>query len=416
MEVSQEETVQRTGSAASEPASDHMSQSSLTNGKRKAETELTRDSPPLGPKRIASEAAEGDAADPPLSKNQLKRLRKKEQYEIYKQERKVKRKDRRHAKQERKRVEREAKIAAAEAAGIDPQTVLRPPQFKPILVPVGLIIDCDFEQYMRDPEIVSLSSQIVRSYSVNRKAKYQGHLFISSWGGKMRERFETVYGGVHKRWKGVHIVEGEFREAGVEARHIWESKCGGEIIDSLKANDELPAITYGDNHEPIPEGSEPMDINKSVVYLTADSPYTIERLEPNTSYVIGGLVDRNREKGLCYKKAQECRVRTAKLPIGEYMAMQSRFVLTTNQVVEIMIKWLECGNWGEAFMGVIPKRKGGILKTDTSEADQADENEDQDDDHADEDMLEGDTLVVDEAMNGDESGSEDEEVSQVAVP
>jgi tRNA (guanine9-N1)-methyltransferase len=44
------------------------------------------------------------------------------------------------------------------------------------------------------------------------------------------------------------------------------------------------------------------------------------------------------------------------------MVMQSRVVLTTNHVVEIMLKWLEYENWGEAFMSVIPKRKGGQLK------------------------------------------------------
>jgi tRNA (guanine9-N1)-methyltransferase len=27
-----------------------------------------------------------------------------------------------------------------------------------------------------------------------------------------------------------------------------------------------------------------------------------------------------------------------------------------------MLKWLECGDWGEAFMSVIPKRKGGQLR------------------------------------------------------
>lgn len=37
--------------------------------------------------------------------------------------------------------------------------------------------------------------------------------------------------------------------------------------------------------------------------------------------------------------------------------MASRVVLTTNQVVEIMLKWLECRDWQEAFLKVIPQRK-----------------------------------------------------------
>lgn len=50
-------------------------------------------------------------------------------------------------------------------------------------------------------------------------------------------------------------------------------------------------------------------------------------------------------------------VKTAKLPIGEYIRMSSRFVLTTNQVVEIMLRWLECRDWEGAFLKVIPQRK-----------------------------------------------------------
>ena len=63
-------------------------------------------------------------------------------------------------------------------------------------------------------------------------------------------------------------------------------------------------------------------------------------------------------------------MKTAKLPIGDYMKMTSRFVLATNHVAEIMLRWLEVGEWGKAFLEVIPKRKGGILKGKAEEEDE----------------------------------------------
>ena len=42
--------------------------------------------------------------------------------------------------------------------------------------------------------------------------------------------------------------------------------------------------------------------------------------------------------------------------------MASRKVLATNHVNEIMVEWLRCGDWGEAFLKAIPARKGGKLK------------------------------------------------------
>jgi tRNA (guanine9-N1)-methyltransferase len=336
------------------------------NGKRKAETELERaakkNSPPVD-----------EANDPPLSKNHLKRLKRQEQWEGFKEDRRAKRKDKRHERQARKRAQKEAIIAEAEAAGIDPATALQPKEpwrFRP--VPVSFIIDCDFEQYMRDPEIVSLSSQIVRSYAMNRKSKYQASLYISSWKGKLKSRFETVLKNTHQNWKNVGIYECDFVEAAKRAHEQMTGRHGGEIIDLIKPREsgQDSSSDAGDETTNPTAVAEPEDedIDRSIVYLTSESPYTLDRLEANTSYIIGGIVDKNREKGLCYGRAKEHKVRTAKLPIGEFMAMQSRFVLTTNQVVEIMAKWLECGDWGQAFMEVIPKRKGGTLKGEDGEA------------------------------------------------
>lgn len=311
---------------------------------------------------------------PKLSKNQLRKLKRKAQWEEAREERKHKRREKRQERAARRRTEKEALLAEASAAGIDPATVL-PAKPKPVAgkrVPIALIIDCDFEEFMREGELISLASQVTRCYSDNRRSPVQAHLYISSYKGKLRERFETTLNNQHVHWKGVTLVEGDYVEAAREAAEAMRGPQGGEVIDVLKGDGSSPALKR-DISDPTPQVEpEPEPATeelKSIVYLSSESPNTLDRLEPNTSYIIGGLVDRNREKGLCYRRARERGIRTAKLPIGDYLQMASRRVLATNHVVEIMLKWLELGDWGKAFLEVIPKRKGGVLKgTASSEA------------------------------------------------
>ncbi|KZL82307.1 trna (guanine-n -)-methyltransferase [Colletotrichum incanum] len=318
-----------------------------------------------------SAVAEGE---PKLSKNQLRKMKRKAAWEDGREDRKRKRKEKRHDRQAARREEIAAALAEAEAKGIDPASVVIPPKRKTpkqpsTQVPVTLIIDCDFEKYMLEKELVSLASQITRSYSDNRAARYRAHLYVSSYGGQLKERFETTLGSQHVHWKGVKLVEGDFVEASKDADELMKGPRGGQVINLLKPTGEdgatkKPAVfrdVLDSAPSPDPE-PEPADELKNIVYLSSDSVNTLDRLEPNTSYVIGGLVDRNREKGLCHRRAREMGIRTAKLPIGEYMNLSSRRVLATNHVVEIMLKWLETGSWAEAFLSVIPKRKEAKLK------------------------------------------------------
>ncbi|KAK3985917.1 guanine-1-methyltransferase-domain-containing protein [Cladorrhinum sp. PSN332] len=362
----------------------------LTNGKRKAETELDDErvikkstpsaddveapTPDGNNDNQASETnTPAEGGEQKMTKNQLKKLRRMQQWESRREDRKLKRKDKRHEKQAKKRAEKEAIVQKALEDGLDPEKVLQELAHKPVeikRVPVTFIVDCDFEKYMRSHEIGSLSAQVVRSYSMNRKSEYQAGLTVCGFGGVLREIFEGKLQNAHKNWKGASVEEGGFVEAAKRAYEVMTGPEGGEVIDVIKPESEGngPSIVLDKNFEGKvePEGE---DVDKTIVYLTSDSPYTLERLEANTSYVIGGIVDRNREKGLCYKRAVEHKVRHAKLPIGEFMRMQSRFVLTTNQVVEIMAKWLQCGDWAQAFLEVIPKRKGGVLKGEEGEDD-----------------------------------------------
>jgi len=154
------------------------------------------------------------------------------------------------------------------------------------------------------------------------------------------------------------------------------------VIATVNTSSHPPQDNPSLEEDPAPENTDATPSapkhTSSIVYLTSDSPYTLESLSPNTSYIIGGIVDKNRHKGLCYKRACERGIPTAKLPIGEYMTMQSRSVLAINHVVEIMLKWLMTGDWGEAFLSVIPKRKEAKLKVKNSEENQGEEEETED--------------------------------------
>ncbi|KAI1264489.1 hypothetical protein F5Y18DRAFT_82825 [Xylariaceae sp. FL1019] len=340
-----------------------------------------------GTKRSAEEDPEDDADathdvtnptdEPKLSKNQMRKLKRQRIREENRADRTMKRKEKRHERKERKRALREEEKTVAAAEGREPNLEGLVKKQKPqnsVKVPIAIIIDCQFEKYMFENEHVSLANQVTRCYSDNRTAKHPVNLYVSSYGGFLKNRYENVLHSQNSNWKNFTFEEDDFIETAKKAKEWMESGKGGEKIPLLQQNEEDAMIMTGSSisnpkklkNAPKPE-PEAEDVDKSIVYLTADSPYTLDRLEPNTSYVIGGIIDRNREKGLCYKVAREKNVRTAKLPIGEFMVLQSRHVLATNHVVEIMLKWLETGDWGKAFMAVIPTRKGGKLRGDDDE-------------------------------------------------
>ncbi|KAL2072210.1 hypothetical protein VTL71DRAFT_11553 [Oculimacula yallundae] len=355
--------------------------------------------------------------DPPLSKSQLKKLRRREQWEASKDFRKDKRKTLHKEKQARKaeaRKELNEKIAKGE---VKVSEVFKPKVFvRPTQTPVAFVLDCDFNELMTEKEIISLSAQVTRSYSDNKCNRYRSHFAISSWGGPLKDRFENVLSSTHLSWKGVKFFEGDFVAAAKELDGIMKGPEGGKLVGAFaepaskddfiskqkpasevegtvepeatieptlgvdpstadveeqpesaitveNTENEASTIETGEEHEP------------SIVYLTSDSETTLSVLSPNTTYVIGGIVDKNRHKGLCYKRAKERGIQTARLPIGEYMTMQSRSVLAVNHVVEIMLAWMETGDWGEAFLKVIPKRKEAKLRT-NRKSQQADEGKD----------------------------------------
>jgi len=132
-------------------------------------------------------------------------------------------------------------------------------------------------------------------------------------------------------------------------REVW-GRCHwtGAGIDRLaqKFGESSTSQTpvEGDELE-LPEAISPE--THSLVYLSADAEEELDTLKENEIYIIGGIVDKNRHKVsvpyssgtqaknqfLCQNKADKYGIRTARLPIGTYLAnMPTRKVLTVNQV------------------------------------------------------------------------------------
>lgn len=331
-------------------------------------------------------APPAEAANPPMSKNQLKKLRKQEKWEAGRMERKEKRKEKERQRRERRRLAREEAIKnGEEEANITKQMKKQPCK----QLPISIIIDCNYDDLMIEKERVSLSSQIARSYSDNGRGPYRSHLFISSFNKKLKERFDTVMHKHYQNWKNVVVTDEDYMHAAKLAHAKMTGPRGGFMEGMFKGKEAKPE-----------EGE--------IIYLSSDSPHTLTELKPYCTYVVGGLVDKNRHKGVCYRSALENGVKTAKLPIGDYIKMASRQVLTTNHVVEIMVRWLELGDWGKAFEMVIPKRKGGVLIGKDGEVQNCEDHDDggqsdEDENHADEARAHAEAQTATEESNAAET-------------
>eukprot|EP00871_Galdieria_phlegrea_P000698 jgi/Galph1/1629/GphlegSOOS_G308.1 len=109
---------------------------------------------------------------------------------------------------------------------------------------------------------------------------------------------------------------------------------------------------------------------QDIIYLSYDSPNLLgmeqkaeglveSELAANKVYVIGGLVDRNRLRGVTRERAKELGVYSARLPIEKYFKLQHGSpVLSVLCVFEILLLKYNGYCWKDAFFKAIPKRKG----------------------------------------------------------
>lgn len=170
-------------------------------------------------------------------------------------------------------------------------------------------IDLSFDELMIDKDIAKLTKQILRCYTLNRRAAAPMQFSLTSFTGKSRASMEKHNGYEH-----------------------WDVSFHTEPYMDVYLKDKI-------------------------IYLTSESENIIDHLEHDCVYVIGGLVDHNAHKGMCYKLATEASIRHGRLPLDKFLQMKARKVLTIDHVFEILLRVSEGNTWQEAFLKVLPERK-----------------------------------------------------------
>ncbi|KAL5487700.1 TRM10 [Sanghuangporus weigelae] len=315
-------------------------------------TAATVNSPPTdAPQDSPSQPSLGQQQEQPLSKKAQKRAAKA----AFIQERKLERRQRERAARKEKQHERRERFVRGELDHKEGQGDGRGEGGEPVRkkarksyangrgrspFKARVVVDLGFDSYMTDKEISSLGSQLAYCYSANRKATQPFEsLLFTSLSGRLHARLERENNAGYKRW-----TDCEWWEEGYD--RLW-----GEDLRADEASNAAEGTANADE-------KRSRSSKNAVVYLTSDADDELEELKEGETYILGGIVDRNRHKFLCQKKAAAQGIRTARLPIGKFLKeLKTRKVLTVNQVFEILIHWVESRNWEEAIYSVMPKRK-----------------------------------------------------------
>ncbi|KAG6743484.1 hypothetical protein POTOM_052178 [Populus tomentosa] len=243
----------------------------------------------------------------------------------------------------------------------------------------NIVIDLEFADLMTNSEIHSLVQQVRFNFIV-LKFKTFSFLIMNFTGmhrngvgefvlKELLDSFEARVWAVQLALlENNCVVGGRCASPG----HLWLTGCRGQMENQLQ---RLPGFDKWIIEKESQSYIEALqDQKENLVYLTADSETVLDKLDLKKIYIVGGLVDRNRWKGLTMKKANEQGIQTAKLPISSYLKMSSSQVLTVNQVVEILLKFVETKDWKTSFFQVIPQRKRGG-ETDPEELERVDREE-----------------------------------------
>jgi len=171
-----------------------------------------------------------------------------------------------------------------------------------------ICLDASFEAQLSEKEINSVGSQIMHAYGFFKRCEHPLYFHLTSYGGKLEERMQD-FDGIND-WK-----------------VFFDRRPFYEVFN-------------------IP----------NIIYLSPESEEVLEELHEDKVYIIGAIADHNRLKGLSAKHARDLGVRSARLPVDQFLQDVPNVSLNINHVFEILVKYAACKDWQRAFNDSVPTR------------------------------------------------------------
>jgi tRNA (guanine9-N1)-methyltransferase len=251
-----------------------------------------------------------------ISKNQLKKIKKMQKWEekvkYQKEQKKLMKKNKRKREDgEGEADEEEGQADKPEQTQVTGRETIERQLFKQQLkekflkecdINYQVVIDCSWEDHHSESTLKSLTQQIMYCYGSNRRYDHPSRIFVTGVGPKTTALLAKNNSHL---WVGVSIHSNDFIE--VLSPSVEVDRTPEALSEMISSSSETSPPLTRENPQ-----SHPL---QNLIYLSSDSENILEELDPSATYVIGGIVDRNRYKGITHEKAQKLNLRTAKLPI-----------------------------------------------------------------------------------------------------
>ncbi|EFA77867.1 Putative RNaseIII [Heterostelium album PN500] len=294
-----------------------------------------------------------DEEQKPLSKGQMKRKIKEERWNQVKDQRKE------YLKQKKKEIKKRKHQEMSREQKLEKKLKKQKKQRDPSTIEYSgnVVLDMEMSDLMNEKEMRSTVNQVCYLYGANTKSEHPLKIAITGYKGKIRDMMEAMNGVPN--WKSVSKHEQTYMD-------LFNNQVDDDVTKVVNENENNNNNNNDNNdNENNDNNNNNNNNNNSVkklskdqlVYLTAESPNILQKIDPTKHYIIGSFVDHNKLKGYTYKKATEQGIATAQLPIAEYIQLSSRKVLAINHVFEILLQFAHNNDWKESFEKVIPSRK-----------------------------------------------------------